>query len=178
MWLRSAGYRHTWIIVLHMWRYMWRILEIFTYVPSKCWLETYVNTSVIYVKCHRYEYWLFVYDRFHWKGYTLEIHQIVKLWFFGTNSHQTNISIWTCTCDRFHWKGYTLEINHIVKLWFLGTNSHKTSISIWTCTARCLGIWVSRFGRLSGGIWVSPFGRFWGCRILGWGNSMRKLISD
>jgi len=36
-------------------------------------------------------------DRFHWKCYTPEIHQIQKLKLLGTNSNEAKISIWICT---------------------------------------------------------------------------------
>jgi len=43
-----------------------------------------------------------MYDRFHWKCYPPEIHQIEKLKFLGTDSNSTKISIWICTKKFAH----------------------------------------------------------------------------
>jgi len=62
---------------------------------------TYMWKSVCVAMCCSVLSWHTMYDRFLWKCYILEIHQIEKLKFLGTNSNETKISICIFTA-KYH----------------------------------------------------------------------------
>jgi len=73
---------------------------------------------------HPYAITTSCYNRFYWKCYACEIHQIEKLKFLGINSNETNISIWICTAR--YWGIWVFRFGWFRRCSFFSRNCHLT----------------------------------------------------